>query len=164
MILFTDFSVTSLLDSYLTRVHSLVCLVEGFMFIFFLLCRIIIQQIELLQLFFCKTSCGLICPRYTKTSLMYDMLLTLKLAPFYLRYTLIKQSWYTISMIFAWLSAIILFMEFRQCSSEHAPTALLVCYYWIQNKIGNSSQFIICQHRINIQINVNVYMTKAQTR
>lgn len=52
MILLTDFSVTSLLNSYLTRVHSLVCLVEGFMFIFFLLCRIIIQQIELVQLFF----------------------------------------------------------------------------------------------------------------
>lgn len=52
MILLPDFSVTSLLNSYLTRVHSLVCLVEGFMFIFFLLCRIIIQQIELVQLFF----------------------------------------------------------------------------------------------------------------
>lgn len=44
--------------------------------------------------------------------------------------------------------------------TERNPRALLVCYYWIQNKICNSSQFIICQHRINTQMSDYV---KTQT-
>lgn len=161
MILFTDFSVTSLLDSYLTRVHSLVCLVEGFMFIFFLLCRIIIQQIELVQLFF-----------FLQNLMWFNMskIYKNKFDVWYVADTktgsILSQIYINWTVMIHDINDICLTIcdhTIYGVPPEHAPTALLVCYYWIQNKLGNSSQFIICQHRINIQINVNVYMTKAQT-